>query len=66
VVGYLQAISPGGGRVAGATGSHISITAATGVWQCTNQQGTARGDVVTTFQAKLTVTPTVSTSATLP
>jgi hypothetical protein len=66
VVGYLQAISPGGGRVAGATGSHISITAATGVWVCTNQQGTARGDVVTTFQAKLTVTPTVSTTATLP
>lgn len=66
VIVYLQAVSPGGGRAAGASGTHISITAATGVWAATNQTATARGDVVTTFQAKLTVIPTVSTTASIP
>lgn len=66
IVVYLQAVSPGGGRVASGTGSHVSFTSATGVWAVTSQNGTARGDVVTTFQAKLTAAISVSTTATIP
>lgn len=66
IVAYLQAVAPGGGRAAGNSGTHISVSSNTGVWQVTNQQGTAGQDVVTTVQAKLTTNFTIATNASLP
>ena len=53
IVVYLQKVSSGGGRVAFATAQHVSISSTTGTWQITNQQVSARGDVVTTVKADI-------------